>query len=73
MPTSALHKIRPRRADFMDISNGSYEIIPIEVMISLGPMWASAPTGAQLNDKFSLNLASVYHRIQEMPNVALAT
>ena len=52
MPTSALHKIRPRRADFMDISNGSYEIIPIEGMISLGPMWASAPTGAQLNDNF---------------------
>ena len=50
MPTSALHKIRPRRADFMDISNGSYEIIPIEGIISLGPMWASAPTGAKLND-----------------------
>ena len=53
MPTSALHKIRPRRADFMDISNGSYEIFPIEGIISLGPMWASAPTGARLNDNFT--------------------
>ena len=53
MPTSALHKIRPRRADFMDIANGCYEIIPIEEIISLGPMWASAPTGTQLNDNFS--------------------
>ena len=34
----------------MDIAAHLDEIIPIEGIISFGPMWASAPTGAQLND-----------------------
>ena len=44
MPTSALRKIRPRWADFPYIPGIPAKIIPIEVFISVGPMWASAPT-----------------------------